>query len=341
MPKPGPGQAFRITIRSMNTLVTGASGFVGSNLVEALNARRWSVRALIRPTASRRALDGLDYDTAAGDVLDREALMAAMKGIECVFHVAAVVDDGRADLATLYRVNVDGTRNVLEAALHAGVRRVVVTSSVAALGMPDWRMPADESHEFNLSPLAYPYGYSKVLAEQVTQAYVRRGLDAVIVNPAIVLGPRDVHQVSGRILVTLKKRAIPFYPPGGASVIDAADVAEGHIAAAERGRTGARYILAGEHLWHRELMGTAAGVVGRPQPWIRLPRAIRLLEGPVEALRKRKAFPLPINGAQIRMAAETMWFDSARARRELNLTTRSWRESCERAWAWYRANGLV
>ena len=152
---------------------------------------------------------------------------------------------------------------------------MVFTSSVAALGAPDWMTPADESHAFNLRPEQYHYGYSKVLAEQVVQQYVRKGLDAVIVNPAVIMGPRDVNVGTGSMLTELKKHAIAVYPPGGVSVIDVGDVAAGHIAAAERGRTGARYILSGDNLWHKDVLGIAAEVVGRPRPWLRLPRFTR------------------------------------------------------------------
>ena len=325
----------------MNCLVTGASGFVGANLIDALNARGWPARALMRRTSSRKALDGLSYEPAPGDILEPASLAEAMRGIDCVFHVAAAVDYWRVGIDALYRINIEGTSNVLRAALLAGVKRVVFTSSVAALGSPSWMTLADETHVFNLRPQQYHYGYSKVLAEQLVQQYVKKGLDIVIVNPAVIMGPRDVNFGSGSILTELKKHAILVYPPGGVSVIDVGDVALGHIAAAERGRTGARYILSGENLWHKEVMGIAADVVGRSRPWIRLPRLARYLETPLDFARRRFGLALPISGDQVRISTETWWYDNTRARTELGLNPRPWREACERAYAWYVGQGLL
>lgn len=325
----------------MKSLVTGATGFVGANLIEALNAQGWPARALMRKTSSLRGLEGLSYELALGDILEPGSLAEAMGGIDCVFHVAAAVDYWRVGVDPMYRINVEGTSNVLRAALKAGVKRVVFTSSVAALGAPGWMTPADETHAFNLRPEQYPYGYSKVLAEQIVQQYVKKGLDAVIVNPAVIMGPRDVNLGTGSMLTELKRHAILVYPPGGVSVIDVGDVVAGHIAAAERGRTGARYILSGENLWHKDVLGIAAEVVGRPRPWLRLPRLARLLEKPVDFARRRLKMALPISGDQIRISTETWWYDNTRARTELGLNPRPWREACERAWAWYGRNGIV
>jgi len=325
----------------MRSLVTGATGFVGANLIEALNAQGWPARALMRRTSSRKALEGLAYEQALGDILEPESLEAAMRGIECVFHVAAAVTYWRVGVDTLYRVNVGGTHNVLRAARRAGVKRVVFTSSVAALGAPGWMTPIDETHAFNLRPAQYHYGYSKILAEQLVQQYVKKGLDAVIVNPAVIMGPRDVNFGTGSLLIELKKHAILIYPPGGVSVIDVGDVAAGHLAAAERGRTGARYILSGENLWHKDVLSIAAEVVGRPRPWIRLPRLARHLEPLVDFARRRLKLALPISGDQVRISTETWWYDNTKARTELGLHPRPWREACERAWEWYRSRGYV
>ncbi len=325
----------------MNSLVTGATGFVGSNLVEALNAKGWPVRALRRATSSLRALDGLRFDTAVGDVTDFDSLGPAMRDIACVFHVAAALDRSRLGVDALYRVNVGGTHNVLKAALGAGVKRVVITSSVAALGQPDWRKPASEGHQFNLRPSQFHYGNSKVLAEQVALQYAARGLEVVIVNPAVILGPRDVNLVSGGIILELRRHAIPVYPPGGVAVIDVADVCAGHIAAAERGRPGARYILSGQNLWHRELLGMAADIVGRRRPCIKLPTAVQALAQPLDFARQWLGLRTPLTGEYLRMSTGTYWFDNTRARTELGLNPRPAREALRRTYAWYMANGVL
>ncbi len=250
----------------MKALVTGATGFIGANLIEALALRGWLARALRRQTSSLKALDGLDYESVIGDINSPESLPAAMQEIDVVFHVAASADYWRSEKSKMMRVNVDGTRNVLQAALDAGVKRVVFTSSCASLGKPSFGQTLNESAQFNLQPDEFPYGYSKHLAEQVAQEFVGRGLEVVIVNPAVVLGPRDVNMISGSIIVEAAQRSLPAMPPGGLSLIDVADVCAGHIAAAERGRSGERYILTGENLWYRDVFNALAQMVGKKPP---------------------------------------------------------------------------
>lgn len=325
----------------MRTLITGATGCVGANLVEAVTTHGWNAVALRRASSSLKALEGLRYESALGDVTDYETLLAAMRDVEIVFHVAAISEYWRSGVERLYHVNVEGTRNVLRAAQVAGVRRVVYTSSVAALGIPDFGKTHDETAEFNLKPKQFHYGYSKVLAEQTVQEYVAQGLDVVIVNPAVVFGPRDVNLIGGSIIVEMKRLGMPVYPPGGVCVIDVADVCAGQIAAVELGRVGERYILGGENLWHRDLGEITARVIGRKPPRIGLSRGItRTLGAVVDGLRKL-GMRLPANGDQLRFSAETLWFDSAKARRELGLTTRPYTESAQRTYDWYRTNGYL
>jgi dihydroflavonol-4-reductase len=325
----------------MKVLITGATGCVGANLVEAVTQRGWHVVALRRGTSALRALQGLCYEPVIGDVLQPETLVRAMHGVQVVFHVAAVADYWRVGKDRLYRVNVQGTQNVLRAARAAGVERVVYTSSVAALGQPAFGQQADESSAFNLRAEEFHYGYSKYLAEQVVQGAVRAGQDVVVVNPAVVIGPRDVNQISGSLVVQERRLGIPAYPPGGVCVIDVADVCAGEIAAAERGRTGERYILGGENLWYRDMLAITARVVGRPVPHIRLPRRVMFgLAGIVDLLRKL-GIALPANGDQLRFSTRTLWYSSAKARRELGLTTRPYEETAQRAYDWYRANHYV
>src|SRR5512146_2916570 len=172
-------------------LVTGGTGFVGSNLALRLVERRWDVRILERPGASRELLEGGPFEFVTGDVLQPETLPPAMHGIDVVFHAAGVVDYWRQGVERMYRVNVDGTRNVMEAAYNARIARVVHTSSTAAMGIhPD--VLVDESYTFNVKPERFVYGHSKYLAEEVVFEFVKRGLPAVIVNPTTVVGPRDI-----------------------------------------------------------------------------------------------------------------------------------------------------
>lgn len=328
---------------TMLALVTGATGFVGANLVDALGRRGWRARALRRERSSLAALHGLAYETALGDVTEPGALGLAMAGVDIVFHVAAVADYWRPGaLERMLKVNVDGTRNVLEAASRAGVRRVVFTSSCASLGQPDFGVPADETHAFSLSPGEFAYGHSKVLAERVAAEYVARGLDVVTVNPAVVLGPRDVNLISGSLVIQAARGVIPFVPPGGVCMIDVEDCCDAHIAAAERGRAGERYILGGDNLWYRDVLRTVCAEVGGRFVNVTPPRRlVRALARPVAFARDRLRLRLPVDADQVRFSAETFWFDASKARRELGLRTRPFVETVRRTRDWYRANGYL
>lgn len=326
----------------MNALVTGATGFIGANLVAALGQHGWRVRALHRPSSSLKALAGLTFETCVGDVTDAASLIAAMQGVQVVFHVAAVADYWRSHVGAMMRVNVEGTRNVLAAAKATGVQRVVFTSSCASLGKPPFGAMLDERARFNLRPDEFPYGYSKHLAEQICSEFIAEGLDVVIVNPAVVFGPRDVNMISSSLIVEVARRSPLFVPPGGVSVIDVADVCQAHIAAAERGDTGERYILTAENLSYAQLFALIADVVGRPRPRLRLPGLLlRAVARPVDFMRKTLGWALPVSGEQVRFAAETFWFDASKARRELGLSPMPIAESIRRTYEWYVANGYL
>ncbi len=331
----------------MEVLVTGSTGFLGSHLVEALGRAGHRVRALHRPTSRLEALAGLNYQPALGDLLDPASLAAAMAGVEWVFHPAAVADYWKRGTDLLYRVNVEGTRNLLAAALEARVKRVVFTSSVAALGLGGER-PApdvliDETHRFDLLPERFPYGHSKHLAEEEVAEFVAQGLEAVIVNPAIILGPRDLNFISGSLIKEVCKGRIPFIPPGGVCYVDAADVAAGHIAAAERGRTGERYILGAVNLSHRQAFQTVAEVVG---VGLRRPGLPRPLLGPlarlVDLFNAVWPGPPPVDGSQVRMSGSYLYCDWGKAQRELAWEPIfSFRQMVERGFGWYRENGYL
>ena len=327
----------------MRALVTGATGCVGANIVEALLARGYTVRALRRASSKLDALAGLEPEYAIGDVLDETSLRAAIAGCELVFHAAAVAQYWRNGPETIYAANVEGTRNVLRAALAQGVRRVVFTSSVAVLGVPTRRGQwLDESAVFNLRPAQFHYGHSKVLAEAEVQRAVAEGLDVVIVNPVSVIGQRDVYFVGGEILRTAQRGLLVAAPPGGMGVVSAQATGEGHVLAVERGRTGERYILNGENVSHRVLMALAAEVVGKRAPWITIPRA---LMAPLAVLVDlynglRRGQPL-LNGRQLRLSARDMYFDGRKAERELGFVGGSAQASVAEAWAWYNKHGLL
>ncbi len=322
----------------MRVLVTGATGCVGANVVEALLARGYAVRALRRPTSRLDALDGLSPEMVVGDVTDEASLVAAMEGCSLVIHAAAVSQYWRNGPDLIYRVNVGGTRNVLRAAMAAGVERVVVTSSVAALGVPTRRGELlDESAHFNLRPEQFHYGHSKVLAEAEVARAVRAGLDVVIVNPVSVIGQRDVNFVGGEILRVVRQRWVPLAPPGGMGVVSARAVGEGHVLAAERGRTGERYILNGENIAHRALMALVAEVVGGRPPLATAPRwAMRGLRYLVTLWRRWFPRASGVDATQVSLSMLEMYFDGRKAAQELGFVGGTAREAVEEAWAWYR-----
>ncbi len=324
-------------------LVTGATGLLGANLVEHLNGAGWRVRAMHRASSSLKALAGLHYESVVGDVTDARAVRAAVDGCDVVFHVAAVATYWNTTREQLYRANVDGTRHVCEAALDAGVRRMVYTSSVAALGQPGFGETWDESARFNLQPDDFPYGHSKFLAEEVIATYVQRGLDAVTVSPVVIMGPRDVNLIGGRIMLQAAKSGIPLCTPGGVGMVDVADVCAAHLAAAERGQTATRYIICAENLWQREIARIANAAAGRHNlRVIQLTRrAAFSLSAALARLPARLQQRVPISADQLRYACETYWFNGDKARRELGIQPRPFAESAARTLSWYRANGYA
>ncbi|HQE91205.1 MAG TPA: NAD-dependent epimerase/dehydratase family protein [Anaerolineae bacterium] len=329
-----------MTIRA---LVTGATGCVGANIVEALSARGYAVRALRRATSTLDALAGLDPEYVVGDVLDEASLCAAMADCELVFHAAAVSQYWRNKPDAIYTANVEGTRHVLRAAMAQGVQRVVFTSSVAALGVPTQRgQRLDESAVFNLRPAQFHYGYSKVLAEAEVRRAVAEGLDVVIVNPVSVIGQRDVHFVGGEILRTAKQGLLIGAPPGGMGIVSAKAAGEGHVLAAERGRTGERYILNDENISHRALMTLAAQVTGARAPWFTIPRVLITPLATVVDLwnRIRRAPPL-VDGSQLHLSVRDMYFDGSKAERELGFVPGSAQAAVVEAWEWYREHGFL
>lgn len=325
----------------MRALVTGATGFVGANLVEALSERGWQVCALHRSTSSMAALTGLDYEPVVGDVLDYESLCQAMQGCDAVFHAAGVTADyWQRDLDRLYRVNVEGTRNVLRAAETSGVARLVHTSSLAALGFADGDRPLTEEHQFNLSPETYPYGHSKHLGELEVQAAARKGLHAVIVSPSTVIGPRDATLTNSQIILEVQKGRIPVVPPGGMNVVDATDLAQGHLLALQRGQPGERYLLAGHNVTHLHLVKAVGEVLSVRAPQQAIPR---LLIGPLarilDGAHRLSPRPLPLSGDILRFGSLFFYADNSRAVRELGFSVTALPITLRRAVAWLRSEG--
>jgi len=326
----------------VRALVTGGTGFVGSQLAAALVARGDSVRVLRRANSSLVALDGLPVEHAIGDILDETAVAAAVAGCDLVFHVAALASYWRARPADVYRVNVEGTRIVLDACLRAGVPRVVHTSSAAAIGIAQNGEPADEDTPFDSASASFVYANSKHLAEQEVYRAIDQGLNAVIVNPAAVIGPGDHHLISSSTVVEFARRNVPAVPAGGMCVADVAAVVHGHLAAAERGRVGERYILGGENLTHRQLAEIIVGLAGRPIPRFTIPGWVL---GPaaaaVDLYNRLSPRPPVVNGDQIRVGGVNFFFDSSKAVRELGYPLLPAAAAVEKAYVWYREHGYL
>jgi dihydroflavonol-4-reductase len=325
----------------LKALVTGGTGFLGSHIVRALVEAGHSTRVLRRETSPLDLVQDLPVEHAIGDVLDGSSLVQAMQGCDWVFHVAAVSDYWRANRIQLYLVNVNGTINVLNAARKAGVRRVIFTSSGAAVGLRDDGRPADESTPFNRSAQQFPYGHSKFLAEQEVQRAVAQGSDVVTVNPAVVIGPGDLNQISGSAVIELARGNIPVYPAGGVTIIDVRDVAAAHLAAAEKGRTGERYLLGAADLSTKALQKLIANIVGVPAPTIAVPPAVTPLVALAAENLRRLGITLPMDATQIRLSARNIYFDCHKAWRELGEPQIDIQQSLKDTYDWYVDHGVI
>jgi len=333
----------------MTCFVTGASGFVGANLVHELVARGHRVKALLRATADRRGLRGAEYEAVPGDLLDdRARLTAAMRGCDWLFHVAASYALWLPDYAPMFRTNVEGTRNILEAAHAADVARTVYTSTVGCIGLPrpDAQgriVPTDESTPVAESQMSNPYKLSKWRAEVVARELAAAGRRIVIVNPSAPVGPRDVKPTpTGQMIVDFLKRAMPAYLDTGLNWVHVRDVAIGHILAAERGHLGERYILghAAGNWTMKEALDVLAEISGVPAPGFRVPHAVAL--GAAywgEALARLTKHPPKAPLAGVRMAAYKMWFNPAKAVQELGLPQTPPRQALMDAVEWFREQG--
>lgn len=326
----------------ITALVTGGTGFLGSHIARELVQRGYRVRILRRSTSRLDAIADVQVEHAIGDVLDPASLRAAMEGVDWVFHTAAVADYWRNDPDYIYRVNVDGTRNVLQAAEAVGVKRVIFTSSAAAIGYRTDLRPMDETARFNWDPHLTPYGHSKFLAETEVHRAIRRGLDCVILNPSVILGPNDLNQISSSTVVEMARGNIPpTAPPGGATVIDVRDVAAAHVTAAERGRTGERYALGAVDLSHKAWLRLTAHIVGRSTRVITLPAPIVAIVAYVVDALRWAGVKLPVEGNQLRLSTRMMFYNSAKSWRELGEPRVSVQQSIRDAYEWYRSHGEI
>jgi dihydroflavonol-4-reductase len=325
------------------SLVTGATGFVGSAVARALVARGHRVRVLARPDSNRRNLAGLTVEIAEGAMEDPRSLARAVAGCRYVYHVAADYRIWVPDPAPMFRVNVEGTRDLLTAALEAGTERVVHTSSVATLGLVAGGS-ADEETPSGIDDMIGPYKRSKFAAEEVVREFVReRELPVVIVNPSTPVGPGDIKPTpTGRLIVEAARGQMPAFVDTGLNIVHVDDVAEGHLAAAEKGRIGERYILGGENMALAEILAEVAQAAGRRPPWLRVPHGVLfpVAIGAELAARVTGRDPfVTLDG--VRMSRKKMYFNSEKASHELGYAPRAAREAIADAVSWFEANGYL
>ena len=327
----------------MKMLITGGTGFVGSHIARKLTQDGHSPRILYRSQKKLDILQGLDIEPIQGDLDDLETLKRACDGCDVVFHVAAKADYWKDDdKDALWRINVDGTRHVMEAAQAAGVRRVVFTSSAATIGIRPDGQPADENHHFNLPQDRYLYAFSKVKAEETVAEFAADGLDVVTLNPTVIIGPGDINAISGTFIIETARYqwAVPI-TSGGLAVIDVRDVAQAHVNAIERGKTGERYILNSANLPYSRWFKMIADACGARPPIFRTPDfMLEPIAGLVDSLRY-VGIETPMDADQTRLGSTFVYFEGSKAHRELFSPEIDIESSLRDTWRWYDENGYI
>jgi dihydroflavonol-4-reductase len=337
-------------LQTMNCFVTGATGFIGANLVHELVARGHTVKALLRPESNVRGLQGMEFQRVPGDILDRKLLEREIAGCDWCFHVAASYQLWLRDYAPMYAANVEGTRNVLAAAGNAGCRKIIYTSTVGTIGLPkktDGKFtPTDELAIAVESQMTNDYKRSKFRAEIVALDLFRNEhLPVVVVNPSAPVGPRDVKPTpTGQLILDFLNRKLPAYLDTGLNWVHVRDVAVGHILAAEKGKFGERYILGhAEGNWTmQEMLNMLEEITGLPAPKMKVPFWVALAAAHVdEAISRVTGRPPRAPLAGVRMAKYKMWFNPGKAFRELGLPQTPPKQALADAVEWFRANGYV
>jgi len=324
-------------------LVTGASGFVGAAVARAALARGFATRVLMRPTADRRNIAGLEVEPVTGDMRDEASMTRALEGVRWLFHVAADYRLWARDSEEIARNNLMGARAVMGAAKKTGVERIVYTSSVAAL-KPGHGAAVDETSRHTPDSVIGAYKRSKLLAErEVERMVAEEGLPAVIVAPSTPIGPRDIKPTpTGRIIVEMANGKMPAFLDTGLNLVHVEDVAEGHFLALERGRIGENYILGGTDVTLEAMLGEIAVLAGRRAPKLKLPRGpLFPLAYGAEAFARLSGREPFLTADALRMSRYHMYFSSEKARRELGYSARPHRRGLEDALAWFGANGYL
>lgn len=325
-------------------LVTGGTGFVGAHLVSLLVKRGERVRVLTRAGSDRRLLEGLDLEWAVGDLTDIESLDRAVRGCRRVFHCAADYRLWSKDPSSLYRINVEGSKALFESCRDHDVERIVYTSSVAALALPEGGRSSNECSQAQLKKVVGHYKRSKFLAQEVALEEARRGLPIVIVNPSTPIGPGDIKPTAtGKIIVDFLNGKMPAYVDTGLNLVPVEDVAYGHILAAEKGEVGRLYILGHLNMSLKEILEMLASITGLSAPRVQIPYAVAWLAGAIDTFVEgsllRREPQVPLEG--VRMSRKKMYFDAERARSELGFEPGSVKQALQRAVEWFCSHGYA
>lgn len=327
----------------MKVVVTGANGFLGSWVVRALAERGHEVHALVRPKADLSELEGVRYTVVHGDVTDVSSLEAAFEGADSVFHLAGVIAYKRSQRELMEKVNVGGTANVIQAVRKNRVRRLVHLSSVTAIGAGFTpREILNEDSPYNVAHLKLGYFDTKRDAEILVRDAVRRGeIDAVILNPSTIYGPGDARKGSRKTQLKVARGEFPFYTSGGVSILSIEDAVTGILAGWEKGRSGERYILAGENIRIKELFRLIAEAAGVPAPRWKLPNFVVFMAGALGDFKEKIGKSSSVSIENAWTSTLYHWFDNSKARRELGLDPKPARDAIAASVGWMKANGLL
>lgn len=327
----------------MKCLVTGATGFLGTNLVVELLQQGWEVRASGSRENGTPYLQALAVEYVAADITDPEQCKNLAQGCDVVFHVAGDTSFWKRQYDRQRQINVEGTRNVADACLAAGVKRLVHTSTADVFGYSEDGQPVTESHAFNYINMGYNYGETKLAADKVARSYQSEQLDVVLIHPGFMVGPYDHTLQIGSVFFELKAGKIPAFPPGASSFCHVAEVARAHIAAAEKGRAGESYICAGmphSNLTLADMFGRMAKAINvKPPRWV-MPYWLWVIYAyGAELLANITNTPPQINPGQARYMGQQQMYDSSKAIAELDYVVSPIEDGIRDALGWYRANG--
>jgi dihydroflavonol-4-reductase len=333
----------------MKAFVTGATGFVGSHVARVLAEQGADLRLLVRSTSDHKNIEDLKAEHAVGDLRHPDSLKHAISGCDVVFHVAADYRLWVHDPEQMYRSNVEGTRAVLEAARKNRVQHVVYTSSVATMGFSSNGQPADENSPVSLDDMIGHYKRSKFMAEQLALEAGKgntgvKAMDVVVVNPTTPVGEQDIKPTpTGRIIVDFLKKKFPAYVDTGLNLVDVDEVARGHVAALEKGRSGERYILGGENLTLKQILDKLAAITGLPSPKLRVPYAVAFATGVVDEIITGRVLHREPRATieAVRMSRKKMFVTSAKAERELGWKVIPVDDALRRAVEWFRTHRYV